>query len=62
MRLFGRSYTDWRKVRERILRETADYITDCLRHPDKAVHIPMMPADRANWSREYSEAFWRNIL
>ncbi len=62
MPLFWRRQIDWRLVRVRIVRETGDYITECLRHPDLAVHIPSLPAEKANWSREFARAFWSRVL
>jgi hypothetical protein len=59
---FRRKILDWRAMRSRIIRETNDYITECLRNPDMAVFIPRMPAHKARWSREFAEAFWNGVL
>jgi hypothetical protein len=60
--LYWRRQIDWRVIRVRILRETGDYITECFRHPELTVQIPAVPADEANWSREFARAFWERVL
>jgi len=62
MVLFLRRQADWRAIRVRILRETGDYITECLRRPELAIRIPAVPAEQANWSREFARAFWEHVL
>lgn len=62
MRLFGQKYLDWRAVRVRIIRETSDYISACLRDPEMSVRIPSQPAHKARWTREFAEAFWSSVL
>ncbi len=62
MKLFPRKLVDWRTIRARIINETGDYITECLRNPDLAVRIPAVPAEKATWTPEFSAAFWSSIL
>ncbi len=49
-------------MRARILRETGDYISECLRHPELAVRIPAAKATEAHWTREFADAFWQHVL
>ncbi len=62
MKLFRRTLIDWRTVRLRIIRETGDYITECLRNPEMSVRIPAVPADEARWTREFADSFWKSVL
>ncbi len=62
MALFRRELLDWRKVRVRIIRETNDYLTACLRDPKLGTRIPAVPADQARWTREFAQAFWSSVL
>ncbi len=62
MRFFWRRQVEWRAIRVRILRETGDYITECLRHPELPIRIPAVPAEKANWSREFARSFWSRVL
>jgi hypothetical protein len=52
----------YEEMRARILAETSAYITECLRHPELAVHIPIAPASEANFPPSLSAAFWNRIL
>lgn len=62
MKLFRRKAIDWRGLQARIIGETGDYLTECFRNPDMAVRIPTVRADRANWTREFAEEFWNDVL
>ena len=62
MKLFARKLLDWRSVRARMIRETGDYITECLRNPELGVRIPAVPAAEARWTREFADAFWSSVL
>lgn len=59
----GRSQTDaLQSMRERLLRETGDYLTVCLRHPELGVAIPAAPATKARFSKAVAEHFWGQVL
>lgn len=51
-----------RQMQARIVAETSAYITECLRHPELAVRIPVVPAARAQFPRSLTFAFWEPIL
>ncbi len=52
----------WTSIREQLIRETGDYLTACLDHPELAVAIPSVPAIQARFSRELAEHFWDQVL
>jgi len=58
---------EWRletfeEMRVRILAETSAYLTECLRHPELAVRIPVIQAGRGQFPRSLTVAFWESIL
>ena len=57
-----RRHESWEEVRARIVAETSAYITECLRHPELAVQIPIMPAGRGRFPPSLTYAFWEPIL
>ncbi|MBL8879354.1 MAG: hypothetical protein JNG88_09570 [Phycisphaerales bacterium] len=61
-RIFRKSTTDWDVMRARMLAETSAFITECMQHPELAVRIPTVPADKARFPRSLSEAFWNPVL
>lgn len=52
----------WEQLRARLIAETSQFLTDCLRHPERAVRIPTIPAGTAEFPPSLSEAFWKPIL
>jgi hypothetical protein len=50
------------EMRKRIVAETSAYLTECLRHPELAVHIPMVPADSGRFPPSFSMSFWDPVL
>ncbi len=52
----------WGSIREQLIRETGDYLTACLDHPELAVAIPSVPAAQARFPRELAEHFWDQVL
>jgi hypothetical protein len=50
------------QMRERLLAETSAYVTECLRHPELAVRIPIIRADSGRFPRSLSTAFWDPVL
>lgn len=52
----------WASIREQSIRETGDYLTACLNHPELAVAIPSAPAAQARFSRKLAEHFWNQVL
>ncbi len=49
-------------LRRRLLAQTGDYLTMCLRHRELGVSIPAIPADKARFPRKLAEHFWDGIL
>ncbi len=49
-------------LRRRLLTQTGDYLTMCLRHREMGVSIPAIPADNARFPRKLAEHFWDVIL
>ncbi len=52
----------WASIREQSIRETGDYLTACLDHPELAVAIPTAPAAQARFPRELADHFWAQVL
>ncbi len=50
------------EMRRRILEETSAYLTLCLRRPELAVTIPVIPAGSGRFPSSMSVAFWDEIL
>ena len=50
------------ELRARMVAETSAYLTECLQHPELAVHIPMVPAESARFPPSFSMSFWDPIL
>lgn len=52
----------WEEMRDRIVRETSDFLTECMRHPELAVRIPMIPAGSGRFPPSLTVSFWAPIL
>ncbi|MFO0838678.1 MAG: hypothetical protein U1D55_09110 [Phycisphaerae bacterium] len=52
----------WEQVRARMLAETAQFISECLRHPELAVRIPTIPAGSGRFPPSLTAAFWEPLL
>jgi hypothetical protein len=50
------------EMRIRLLAETSAFVTECLRHPELAVRIPVIVAGRATFPPSLTDAFWEPIL
>jgi len=61
LRRFRREET-LEEIRQRVLAETSAYITECLRHPEFAVNIPVIPAGTGSFPPSFSNAFWDSVL
>ena len=48
--------------RKRLIAETSTYITECLRHPELAVRIPVIVAGSGRFPPSLAESFWRSVL
>ncbi len=55
-------HEDWETLRRRMLRETEEYLSDGLRHPDTVVRIPAVRVGRGFFPRAYAVLFWRRVL
>lgn len=52
----------WVGLRRRMLAETNAFLSLGMRRPELAISIPIIPADRARFTRTFAEAFWRQVL
>ena len=52
----------WVVVRKRILLQTEQYLALCLRRPELAVVIPVIPAGRGRFPPSLAEHFWAQVL
>ena len=50
------------EMRARLLAETSAYVTECLRHPELAVRIPVIEAGRGQFPPSLTNAFWELVL
>lgn len=46
----------------RAVAETSAFITDCLRHPERATPIPVIPAGTGRFPPSLTTAFWEPVL
>ena len=46
----------------RLIAETSAYLTECIAHPELAVHIPMIPAGVDRFPPSFSMSFWDPVL
>lgn len=52
----------WEEQRARLIHETSAYLTECLRHPELAVRIPIIPAGSGRFPPSLTTAFWEPVL
>ncbi len=52
----------WEQTRARLIAETSAFIEECLRHPERAVRIPTIPAGSGRFPPSLTPAFWDPIL
>ncbi len=50
------------EMRARLIAETSAWLTECLRHPEYAVRIPLVQAGVATFPPSMTAAFWGPIL
>jgi len=60
--LITRRDESFEQLRARILAETSAYLTECLRHPELAVRIPIIPAGTGRFPASLIHSFWDAIL
>jgi len=62
-RLFRRRHGEsHEEMRQRMIEETSVFLTECLKHPELAVQIPMIPAANDRFPTSFSMSFWDPIL
>ena len=52
----------YEEMRARLVAETSTYLTECMRHPELAVRIPVIQAGRGRFPPSLTPAFWDSIL
>jgi len=62
LRVLRRRYESYEELRARMIAETSAYLTECLKHPELAVHIPMIPADSSRFPPSFTMSFWDPVL
>jgi len=62
MLLRVRTTVDWVQIRRRMLRETEEYITDGLQHPEHTIRIPVLVVGKGRFSLNYARVFWERML
>lgn len=61
-RLFRRRHESLEQQRARMIAETSAFLTECLRHPEYAVRIPIVRAGAATFPPSLAAAFWGPVL
>ena len=51
-----------RELRLRMIRETEDYLNECLRHPGRTVRIPTVVVGHGVFAPRFAQAFWNQVL
>ena len=63
MRFFhGKRPTEWKMIRDRMIRETESFLEEGLRHPERQLRIPAIPVGSGQFMRGMSDAFWSQVL
>ncbi len=57
-----RRFETFDEFRARMIAETSAYVTECLRHPEFAVRIPVIRAGAGRFPPSLSVAFWSPVL
>lgn len=52
----------YEQLRARLVSETSAYLTECLRHPEYAVRIPVIRAGAGRFPPSLTLSFWEPIL
>ena len=53
---------EYEQLRRRMIAETSAFITLCLRHPELAVRIPVIPAGKGSFPPSLARSFWQRVL
>jgi hypothetical protein len=61
-RMLSRRHETLEQQRARMIAETSAFLTECLRHPEYAVRIPIVRAGTATFPPSLTAAFWEPIL
>ena len=61
-RRWQRSDETAEEMRARMLTETSVYLTECLRHPELAVRIPIIRVGHGTFPPSLTVAFWEPVL
>ena len=52
----------YEETRARLIAETSNWLTECLRHPELTVRIPVIQAGRGRFPPSLTTAFWGQVL
>lgn len=61
-RLFWRQSETYEQARARMIAETSEYITECVKRPELAVKIPVIKSGSGRFPRSLTSAFWNQVL
>ena len=62
LRLGFQREESFEEMRQSMIAETSTYLSECLEHPELAVHIPMIPADSNRFPPSFAMSFWDPVL
>ena len=52
----------YRELRQRMVRETEEYLCESLRHPERIVRIPTVVVGRGVFTPHFAQDFWKQVL
>ena len=52
----------YEQLRARMISETSEYLTECLRRPELAPRIPMIETGTGTFPPSMAKAFWDSVL
>ena len=58
----GYSYDKWRRLHQKLVHETSEYLTYYMQHPEKWIDIPAVPVGMGVFSPGFAERFWKHVL
>lgn len=57
-----RRHETFEEMRQRVIAETSAFLTECLRHPELSVRIPIIPVGHGQFPPSLTYAFWEPVL
>jgi len=55
-------FPSYDELRQDMIAETSAYVTECLRHPELAVRIPIVICGQGSFPPSLALSFWSSVL